>query len=109
MTSRQSRKAVPRSPAAGRTKIKCVLILSQERISDNTAKTSGLFLRKSSTTRPNSKNPHAILAAKPPIFGAFFEFGRVVLDFLMKFPDVFAVISLGPPCDNHIEPFACAV
>ena len=34
------------------------------------------------------------------MFGAFFEFGRVVLDFLMKFPKIFAVLSLIDSRDN---------
>ena len=73
----------------------------QERISDNTAKTSGNFMRKSSTTRPNSKTMAPNIGGfAANIACGFFEFGRVVLDFLIKFPEVFAVLSLIPSCDN---------
>ena len=49
------------------------MVLSQEGNSDNTANTLGNFMRKSSTTRPNSKKGHQILAASPPILRAGFS------------------------------------
>ena len=58
-------------------------ILSRVIISDYTAKTSGNIMRNRVPHLQNSENPHAILAAKPSIFGTLFpSFGGVVLDFL---------------------------
>ena len=48
------------------------LLLSRVGVSDNTAKTLRNLTRSRAPHVQNSKNPHAILAAKPPIFGALF-------------------------------------
>ena len=49
------------------------LLLSRVGVSDNTAENSRNFIIHRVLHVQNSKNPHAILAAKPPIFGAFFS------------------------------------
>ena len=78
----------------------CVL-LPQEEISDNAATTSENVMRKSSTTRPNSKKKAPnIGGCAANIACGFFEFGRVVLAFLITFPRLFAVLSLIPSRDN---------
>ena len=57
-------------------------VLPRAGVSDNTANTSRNFMRNRVPHVQNSKNSQAILAAKPPIFGAFYSsFGRVELDF----------------------------
>lgn len=61
-------------------------------------------MRRSNTTRPTSnKNPRSIGGEAANIWHGFlFEFGREVLDFLMTFPEGFAVLSQIPTREKNL-------